>query len=158
MGRTRPIAGRYVRKGETKMQVMIAKTHTLDVRDEDFSPEVRAYVFAYGLKQVLNDAGSAGKNPDEKLGMAQKKLDAMLRGEIRAMRESVDEVTSEARKIAEGLIKNALRAQGRKIADVDKEVFRAKVAELAERPDIRAKAEEAVASRKGLEADLGGLL
>ena len=140
------------------MQVMIAKTHALDVRDEDFSPEVRAYVFAYGLKQVLNDAGSAGKSPDEKLGMAQKKLDALLRGEVRAMREGVDEVTSEARKIAEGLIKNALRAQGRKIADIDKEVLRAKVAELAERPDIRSKAQDAVIARKGLVTDIGDLL
>ncbi len=140
------------------MDVMIAKTHALSVDVEALSPQVREYIFAYGLKQVLNDAGSAGKSPDEKLGMAQKKLDALLRGEVRAMRESVDEVTSEARKIAERLIRNALRAQGRKIADVDKEVLRAKIAELANRDDIRAKAEEAVAARKGLEADVGGLL
>ena len=147
-------------KGAKIMQVKIAKSdaHVLDV---DFSalPEAsKAYIIAYGVKQVLNDAGSAGKSPDEKLGMAQKKLDALLRGEVRAMRESVDEMTAEARKIAEGLIRNALRAQGRKIADVDKEALRAKIAELANRDDIRAKAEEAVAARKGLEADVGGLL
>lgn len=140
------------------MDVIIAKTHALSVDVEALSPQVREYIFAYGLKQVLNDAGSAGKSPDEKLGMAQKKLDALLRGEVRAMRESVDEVTSEARKIAEGLIRNALRAQGRKIADVDREALRAKIAELAERPDIRSKAQDAVAARKGLATDIEDLL
>lgn len=140
------------------MQVMIAKTHALDVPVEEFSEEVREYVFGYGLKQVLNDAGSAGKTPEEKLGMAQKKLDALLRGEVRAVREGVDEVTSEARKIAEGLIKATLRAKGRKIGDIDKETLKRKVAELAERPDIRTKAHDVVAARKGLSVDVGGLL
>jgi transcription termination factor NusB len=141
-------------------QVMIArsKEHVVEVDEARFTPAVREFIFAYGLKQLLNDAGSAGKNPDEKLGMAQKKLDALYTGEVRRHRDAVDEVTSEARKIAEGLIKNALRAQGRKIGDVDKDILRAKVAEVAERPDIRAKAQDAVAARKGLATDIEDLL
>lgn len=135
-------------------QVLIAKTHTLEVDTEALTPAVREYIFNYGLKQVLNDAGSAGKTPDEKLGMAQKKLDAMLRGEVARAREAVDEIGAEARRIARKRIGDALRAKGSKLKDVEAKAMDDAVAKLAARADIMEAAREAVEARKGVAASV----
>lgn len=130
-------------------QVLIAKTHTLEVDTEALTPAVREYIFNYGLKQVLNDAGSAGKTPDEKLGMAQKKLDALMRGEVARAREAVDEIGAEARRIARKRIGDALRAKGQKLKDVEAKAMDDAVAKLAQRADIMEAAREAVEARRG---------
>lgn len=130
-------------------QVLIAKTHVVDVDTEALTPAVREYIFNYGLKQVLNDAGSAGKSPDEKLGMAQKKLDALLRGEVARAREAVDEIGAEARRIARKRIGDALRAKGQKLKDVEAKAMDDAVAKLAQRADIMEAAREAVEARRG---------
>lgn len=141
-------------------QVMIAKTHVVEVDVDAFTPAVREYIWNYGLKQVLNDAGSAGKSPDEKLGMAQKKLDALLRGEVGRAREAVDEVEAEARKIARKMIGDALRRKGKKVADFDEEMLKEKVKELAARDDVRTAAMERLAIKADVAGDdvLDGLL
>lgn len=142
------------------MQIVIAKTHTLNVDDGAMAPHVRDFVFEYGMRQLLNDAGSAAKGADDKLAFAQKKLDALMRGEVRTARTAVDEVTAEARRIAERKIKDALRAQGRKIGDVDKEKMRDAVDRLAATDEVREAAEEAVAAKGAVTSDgvdLGGL-
>lgn len=100
------------------MQISIAKTHEIIVNTERFSDHVRQYIFDYGLKQVLNDAGSAGKNADEKLAMANKKLDALYAGEVRQARES-DPVRAEARKMARAVIDRELKKVKKEWDDFD---------------------------------------
>lgn len=91
--------------------VTIAKTHELAVEPEKFNGDVAAFIFNYGLKQVLNDAGSAEKTPDGKLAKAAAKLAALHAGELRKAREpgeSADPVAKEAWRIAGEIVTNGL--------------------------------------------------
>lgn len=95
----------------TVRDVTIAKVHTIAVDPSKFNSDVHEYIFAYGLKQVLNDAGSAGKSPDQKRDMALVKLDALYNGELRKAREpgqSADPVAKEAWRIAGDLVQRLL--------------------------------------------------
>jgi hypothetical protein len=92
-------------------EVTIAKLHTLQVDVAQFNDDVLTYLFNYGLKQVLNDAGSAGKSADEKLAMAETKLAALYAGELRKQREAgepADPVGKEAFRIAGDLVAKLL--------------------------------------------------
>ena len=73
--------------GDTTMIITIAKTHNLTVDESKFSPEVRDFIWNYGLIQIIRDAGSMGKNPDEKLAMSQKRLDSLYAGKFRVERD-----------------------------------------------------------------------
>lgn len=89
----------------------IAKVHTVEVLPGNFNQDVLAYIFAYGLKQVLNDAGSAMKTPEAKLEAAEQKLEALYRGELRKSREpgaTADPVAKEANRLAGELVKATL--------------------------------------------------
>lgn len=91
--------------------VTIAKVHTLVVDPSRFNSDVLEYIFAYGLKQVLNDAGSAGKNADQKRDMALVKLDALYNGELRKAREAgagKSAVDKMADKLAADMVKAAV--------------------------------------------------
>jgi hypothetical protein len=91
--------------------VTIAKVNTLPVDVLAFNQDVIDYIFAYGLKQVLNDAGSAGKSTDEKLAMAEAKLAALYNGELRKAREAgepADPIGKEAYRIAGELVAKLL--------------------------------------------------
>jgi hypothetical protein len=95
----------------TVRDVTIAKVHTLAVDPSKFNADVLEYIFAYGLKQVLNDAGSAGKDAGQKRDMALVKLDALYNGELRKARESgepADPVGKEAYRIAGDLVAKLL--------------------------------------------------
>jgi hypothetical protein len=95
----------------TVRDVTIAKVHTLAVDPSKFNADVLEYIFAYGLKQVLNDAGSAGKDADQKRDMALVKLDALYNGELRKARESgepADPVGKEAYRIAGEMVARLL--------------------------------------------------
>lgn len=73
------------------------------------------YIFAYGLKQVLNDARSSAAKVAEEEGldvadvaraMVQKKLDALLSGDIRATSgRTSDPVAREAKRLANETLK-----------------------------------------------------
>ena len=69
--------------------------------DEPFklTEAVRAYVWDYGITQILNDAGSAAKTASEKIAMAEKKLAALMAGDLRAARET-DPIRAEALRLA----------------------------------------------------------
>lgn len=130
--------------------VLIARTHVVAVDETKFSDQVREYIFSYGLKQILNDAGSAAKTAEEKLAMAEKKLQAMYDGTIRTAgsRASVDPVKAEAERMAWEVLSKALRASGKKIKDVTDEAKADLVAKyLAKYPDTMEKAKEALAAK-----------
>lgn len=95
----------------TVRDVTIAKVHTLAVDPTRFNADVLEYIFAYGLKQVLNDAGSAGKDADQKRDMAIVKLDALYNGELRKAREAgepTDPIGKEAYRIAGEMVAKQL--------------------------------------------------
>jgi hypothetical protein len=91
--------------------VTIAKIHSLTIDPTLFNADVLNYIFNYGLKQVLNDAGSAGKSPDEKMEMAIAKKNALYAGELRKQREAgepADPIGKEAFRIAGELVAKLL--------------------------------------------------
>ena len=79
------------------------------------------YVFQYGLKQMLNDVHASEKDPKAKLGLSQKKLDSLYRGEVAQARvSSGDPVKREMRAMAEVDVKAAMRVAGVKPSDLPK--------------------------------------
>lgn len=143
------------------MNVLIAKTHLIEVDTAVLTDEVKAFVFNYGMKQLLNDAGSAGKDADEKLAMAQKKLDGLYAGEVRrvsAAKASIDPVQAEAERLAWDAIKAGLKAAGRKASEVTDEARVAAVAKYIERnPEVVEVAKRRVEDRKRTTVDLDEL-
>lgn len=142
--------------------VAIAKIHNLEVNVDKFNAEVRDYIFAYGLKQILNDAGSAGKSADEKLAMAEKKLAAMYDGTVRAVRAAKPGMSprdSLIYKYARADVAAVLKAAGRKIGDEPAEKIEAAIAKITEKNAAtygkRADAELAAKSSTAGLADLG---
>jgi hypothetical protein len=133
-------------------QVTIAKTHTVEVNRAKLEAHVQEFIWAYGLKQVLNDAGSAGKTPEEKLAMAQKKLDALYAGQIGTTRTS-DPVAARAKAIAKDKLNKAFKAKGLDPAD-EATGFGKLWAELAQREDIRALAQAQIDAEKELDIDI----
>ena len=126
----------------------------------------KAYVLEYGLRQVLNDAMSSGDKakPDECKAMALKKLDALMRGEIRAQREgggSADPVGREAMRLAVNVVKANpkfvawLQANGLKPTEMDAVAKLGELAKgLAAREDIRKQAEANMAAIASMDFDI----
>ena len=138
---------------EDKAIVSIGKTgKALDVNFAEFAPHVLQYIVSYGIKQVLNDAGSAAKTDAEKVAMAEKNLDTLLRGEIRAARES-DPVAARAKKIAIAVITKAMKAKGLDPAAKDSN-FSTLVMEYAGKPAVREMAKAQLEAEADIDIDL----
>lgn len=111
--------------------------HHADVDVNRLSTDMLAHVFAYGLRQLLNDAAASGKTPDEKVGLFNKKLEALYAGDLRAQRASASPLERHARDIAteygkrKGLSGDALKAFVAK-ASVDDKVLHLAHKRLAE--------------------------
>lgn len=144
------------------LQITIAKTHTLNVDFEAFSDDVKAFVINYGVKQLLNDAAASGKGAEEKLGMAQKKLDRLVNGEITLQRASaLDDVTKEARVIARDLVRRELAKKGQSLKDIDKTVLQKLIIQVAMESEITDEAAKRIAARSAapnVDIDLTSLL
>lgn len=130
-----------------RIGVALGKTgHSVTVQTERLDPEVLAHVFGYGLKQVLNDAAAGGKTTDEKVGLFNKKLEALYEGTLRAARES-DPVAREAKRIATDWL--AAKGVGPKAED-----FKAKLAKVMADEKIQHLARVAVERAKELDLDI----
>lgn len=91
-----------------------AKFGTLDVTLEKLPNVSRDHIFIYGLRQILNDAIAEKKDdegadlPIEELrAKAQKRLDTLYSGELRARSESaepVDPIEAEMYRVAKGAL------------------------------------------------------
>ena len=102
--------------------VIIAKDETLIVDEAKLPQIAKDYIWAYGLKQVFNDAGSSGKDKAEKLSMAQAKLEALYAGTIRTQREGkagANQSETLAARFAMADVKRAIIAKGRKVKEFD---------------------------------------
>ena len=103
--------------------------HSYTVDTTRFSPEVLDYLFAYGLRQVINDAAASGKTLDEKVALSSKRLEALYEGALRQQRAPVDSLGRHARDIAldlgkrKGLKDEALKAFVTKASKDDKVLY-----------------------------------
>ena len=105
------------------MQISIGKLgSSIDVDESKFNDAVKAYVFNYGLTQILNDCHStvtekaepdAGKRAAQVNALIAKKLDAMFAGDIRvASARTGDPVKAEAVRIATKAVVKHIKAKG----------------------------------------------
>lgn len=114
--------------------INIGEAGSIEVEAGKFDAAVTAYIFQYGLKQMLNDvhAGETkGKTPDDatrqanKRALVEKKLDSLYAGEVAQSRASGgNAVEREMRAMAEGELKAKLKALGKKVTDYKPEVWK----------------------------------
>ena len=121
------------------------------------------YILMYGLKQMLNDVHAGEKVAENKLGLSQKKLDSLYRGEVAQARVSGgNEVEREMKRMAEADVKAAMRQAGMSLAKLGKEKYAQIVdKQLESKADkYRAAAEKklAIKAETGGETDLTALL
>lgn len=97
------------------------------------------HVVAYGIRQILNDAMASGKTDEERLGMAQKRLDNLMSGTLRAggVREG-NPVRKRALELAEASVRKNAKFNEWLTAN------KLKVSDKAAREQIAAQAKKAV--------------
>lgn len=112
---------------ETNMIVTLGKAGsiTVDVDALRDMPQVEAYIFNYGLKQMLNDVHAGEKDPEKKLALSLKKLDSLMRGEVAQARvgQVGNPLERKMRELAEADLKVKLQKIGKKPKDFDKQVW-----------------------------------
>lgn len=148
-----------------KLTISLGKAGSIevDVAKLQANEAVREYIFAYGLKQMLNDVHASEKDADKKLALSQKKLDSLMRGEVAQARvgQSGDPVMREMKAMAEADVKSKLKQLGKKIGEIDKEVLasvyakqlasqeaayrKAAEAKLAIKPEVKTSADDIMA-------------
>jgi hypothetical protein len=118
----------------TTITISLGEAGETSVDTAKFNDAVQAYIFQYGLKQMLNDvhAGETkGKTPDDKtraankLALVNKKLTSLYNGEVAQARvgSTGSPVEREMRAMAEADLKAKIKSIGKKVADFDKEVW-----------------------------------
>lgn len=134
--------------------------------------DVRDYVIAYGLKQILNDCHASVQRKDfDEQGefilaveeAVNDKLAALASGKISirtgTARESIDPVTKIVMRMAKEIILGAIKAKGLKQKDIAKESMDKLIADYV-KSNIESLTKEAKAQLKkaeGLEVDLSSL-
>ena len=117
------------------------------------SDAVVNYIFNYGLKQMLNDVHASEKNAKAKLGLSQKKLDSLYRGEVAQARatSSGDRLTREMRLVATEIVKDKLREIGKPWGKLSKDVQKSVVDKYIETygADVRIAAQARLDAVKG---------
>lgn len=107
--------------------------------DYDALPQQsKDFVINYGLKQLLADSHVAGKTPDEKAGLLDKKLDKLLEGtlDIRTSTRGGDPVARELTKLATLRTEAHFKKLGHKIKDVAKADHAAIMAKFRAHPKL----------------------
>lgn len=151
------------------MQVNVGKGIALEIDETALPKAALNHAIMIGLRNILMDSHAsitsdeypdAGEREAAARAMVDKKLDALMRGEVRVQstREG-DPVRAEALRMATDIIKAALRKAGRKVADVDAKALREKAGEyVAAHPDLTVKAKARVEeARAGATVDLADL-
>jgi len=149
--------------GVGEMKVNIGKGIELDVNTSALPENVMDHVVYMGLRNILMDSHashtkeSSDDYVEKSRETAEKKLAALLNGEVRAAgtREG-DPVRAEAIRLATLAIRAAIRKAGKKLADVDAKAIREKAVGLIEK--YREQAEKNVAEAKAASVDLDGLI
>ena len=127
-------------------------------------PAVVNYIFNYGLKQMLNDVHASEKDANAKLGLSQKKLDSLYKGEVAQARatSSGDKLAREMRLVATEIVRDKLRAIGKPWGKLSKDVQKSVVDKYLATydADVRKAAQARLDATKGnasVELDLAEL-
>jgi hypothetical protein len=153
------------------MQVAIGKNITLEVDFANMPQASLDHIMYIGARNILMDSHAsitATDYPDEAermaaaTAMAEKKLAALMRGEVRAASSRVvaDPVQAEAMRMAHAIVAAKLRADGKKVKDYEPKALREAAAKLVT-PELLKKAARHVTEAKAIEsasanlADLG---
>lgn len=149
------------------MQVNIGKGLELEINPAELPQAALDHVIYIGLRNILMDSHASitkETNPDDLQdaaeAMARKKLDALMRGEVRvASSREGDPVRAEALRMASDIIKTALRKKGTKVSDVEPKAIREAATKLLERDaSLLAKAKARVEEqRAAANVDLGDI-
>lgn len=137
---------------------------TVDVSRLAEHDAVINYIFNYGLKQMLNDVHASEKDAKAKLGLSQKKLDSLYRGEVAQARatSSGDKLQREMRLVATEIVKDKLRTIGKPWGKLSKDVQKSVVDKYLATydADVRKAAQARIDATKGnasVELDLAEL-
>jgi hypothetical protein len=149
-----------------KIRITKAKAD-LEVDFDELPKEVKLAIVEKGLAAFLNGATAketTKTTPDEAvraenaMALANKKLDALKRGELKAARAKSDGkvsgvVMTEARRLAKNIVKAGIKAAGHKISDYEaKAITEAANAYIEEHPEIVQQAQASVEAAKALAA------
>lgn len=152
--------------GKTVFNIMVTKAQqTLQVVWDDLPQPIKLRLIAEGIGKLLNAATAKvtkSSTPDaeslkaQALGLAQKKLDSLHRGELRAKAvkgqgKASGVVMTEARRLAKNIIKAQIKAAGKKISDYEtKAITEAANGYVTKHPELIKQAEESIAAAKAL--------
>lgn len=109
------------------------------------------YIVNYGWRQALADSAASAKSTSEALGMVNKRYDNLVKGVIRAERES-DPVAREAKRLAIEAVNRALRKAGKDPKEVEN--LADLIAKASQDPKIAAQAQANVDAMAGLDIDI----
>jgi len=144
------------------MKVAIGKGLELDIDlnrlglpDEATISEVARHIIYLGLRNALMDS-HAGVEVEKSREMAEKKLEAMYRGEVRvASSREADPVKAEAMRLATKAVETAIRKAGKKTKDYERKA----ISDMARAnvDKFMATAAKNLKAAKVVEVDLAGL-
>ena len=145
-----------MQKFDTAISFKRSHVKTFEVEFGSMTDSVKHFIVAYGLKQILNDAGSAAETEEEKVQLATNKLKQLYDGIVPTQGGGGDPILTEARKLARAEVENAIKSKGLKIADLDKAKVQALIQGHLDKHKERfvAKAKTIVAARNK-EVDTG---
>jgi hypothetical protein len=157
---------RHNQTESTMTTVNVGKSIEIDI---DFTAMPQAaldHILYIGARNILMDSHAsitADEYPDADqrqqaaAAMVQKKLDALMRGEVRVQstREG-DPVRAEANAMAKAILTAKIKAAGRRLKDYEPQALRDAVAKLVT-PELLAKAKARVDEAKAAGGDLSDL-
>lgn len=146
--------------------VNVGKSIEIDVNFADMPQAAIDHILYIGARNILMDSHASitsNEYPDADLrqeaaaAMVQKKLDALMRGEVRVQstREG-DPVRAEAKAMAKAILTAKIKAAGKKVKDYEANAINEAIAKLIT-PELMAKAKARVDEAKGTAGDLSDL-
>lgn len=127
-----------------KITVALGEAGSIDVVANNFNQAVTEYIFAYGLKQMLNDVHASvtkkveaddAKRAASKRALVEKKLDSLYAGNVAQARTSASgsPVERKMKELADIDLKAMVKTKlGKKVGDFDKAVWAKMVEKLVD--------------------------
>ena len=148
------------------MQVNVGKSIELDIDVSRLPEAALNHAIMIGLRNILMDSHASitsDEYPDAEerdaaaRAMVAKKLDALMRGEVRVQstREG-DPVRAEAKAMAKAILTAKIKAAGRKVKDYETAALNEAIAKLIT-PELLAKAKARVDEARAAGGDLADL-
>lgn len=136
----------------TKTQeVTVAKFESITVDVSNLEEHVQEFIFTYGLRQLLNDAGASKKTLEEKVEAAQMKLARLHEGMTgRVAGVAKDATTGIMERLALAAVKGKIKAAGKKFDSFSEEQIEGAVSKYiaANHDALAAEAQKQIDARK----------